>query len=155
MTKGVLGMFSIWRASKIHESLHKIMSKGFCWPQVWDISKCLHFHDFLARSVMCAVSVCRYSILRSMEVWCLWIFVMAFFVFTEPPISSLRFFLMEPNSKGVLSITKHFARNVSSQDPWLWAETDSHSEGFHSEGDAETGDLFAEGRWKDESQNTF
>lgn len=29
---------------------------------------------------------------------------------------------------------------VPSQDPWLWAETDSHSEGFHSEGDAETGD---------------
>eukprot|EP00434_Breviolum_minutum_P035009 symbB.v1.2.030985.t1/scaffold3546.1/size54311/3 len=25
------------------------------------------------------------------------------------------------------------------EDPWLWAETDSHSEGFHSEGDAETG----------------
>lgn len=50
---------------------------------------------FLARSVMCALSVCRYSILRirNMEVWCLCIFVMDFCVFKELPISSLRCFL--------------------------------------------------------------
>lgn len=31
----VFGVFSTWRASKIHdESLYKIIFKGFCWPQV-------------------------------------------------------------------------------------------------------------------------
>ena len=86
----------------LHEGPQKSMSlftrslsRDFVDPSLRHLQILSFQRFFSARSVMCALSVCRYSILRirNMEVWCLWIFVMDFFVFTEPPISSLRCFL--------------------------------------------------------------